>query len=416
MVTSSENEGEIHDALIKVSKMLGAVSKDFKDKLKNKMKPSPVVCEKWIHRGMEMEDQVKVLVANYNQRKEGSVIPLCLFLEFKKMMMGMCEEVIDLMKQSNQMKALIEQLPEHVVQKKGPDVKRFKTLNKALEDILVLLEKENVKGIRIKGMMGIGKTNILLNLNNHEEVAHKFDIVIWLTVSKEHTSKNLSNELLQQATVQRLKLKMKGNSTVDEVARRISMKLEGKRYLLLLDDVKKDLKLSDIGIPDCNNGSKIVLTTSWGHVCSSLVQEVIKVNELPEEDAWLMFQDILGFENLDDDQKIAPLAWRVCRECYGLPLLIDKVANTFKWKKSKLSWLNGLNSWRKWPNKHCQGIKEVYELLKFCYDDLDDDQEKKCFLYSAIYPEDSDIYVDSLLEGWAAESLLDNDDKQNRAS
>ncbi|KAI8028400.1 putative disease resistance protein [Camellia lanceoleosa] len=52
----------------------------------------------------------------------------------------------------------------------------------------------------------------------------------------------------------------------------------------------------------------------------------------------------------------------------------------------------------------------MYKLLKFCYDVLDDGTYKKCFLYGALYPEDSDINTDYLLECWAAKDLLGNDD------
>ncbi|KAI8025092.1 putative disease resistance protein [Camellia lanceoleosa] len=50
---------------------------------------------------------------------------------------------------------------------------------------------------------------------------------------------------------------------------------------------------------------------------------------------------------------------------------------------------------------------ELYELLKqFCYDNLDDDQYKKCFLYVALYPEDTDINKNDLLGCWEANNLL----------
>ncbi|CAL5329792.1 unnamed protein product [Camellia sinensis] len=69
-----------------------------------------------------------------------------------------------------------------------------------------------------------------------------------------------------------------------------------------------------------------------------------------------------------------------------------------------------------WPEKECQGIREMYKLLKFCYDDLDEDRQKKCFLYGALYPEDIDINTNSLLECWAAEDLLGNDHGKTKTS
>lgn len=284
--------------------------------------------------------------------------------------------------ESNQIrdKLLVDQPPEPVVKMRAPDIKKFETLQKSLEQVLGLLRNDKVKGIKIHGAVGIGKTTIMLNLNNDDEVAKMFDIVIWVKVSTEGSKENLSREHLQQAVLRRLRLNIKGTKCADEVAHGISEELKDKKYLLLMDDVKQDLNLYKMGFPDGKNGSKIVLTTRLGHICSSLVNRVIKVTNLSADEAWEMFQDVLECPKLIENPKIGPLAWRVCNDCGGLPLLIEKVANTFKVKNSESLWSDGLNSWQMWPQEECQGIREMFNMLKFCYDDLDDAQKKLCTL------------------------------------
>ncbi|KAI8025232.1 hypothetical protein LOK49_LG02G02623 [Camellia lanceoleosa] len=56
-----------------------------------------------------------------------------------------------------------------------------------------------------------------------------------------------------------MEIKMEGDSNADKVARRIFKELKGKKYFLLLDDVKEDLNLNEIGIPESNNGCKILI-------------------------------------------------------------------------------------------------------------------------------------------------------------
>ncbi|KAF5951434.1 hypothetical protein HYC85_009378 [Camellia sinensis] len=298
-------------------------------------------------------------------------------------MKKMYKRVINLRDEVDQIreKILVNRPPETVKNMRAQDIKKIETLQKSLEQILDLLKGNKVKGIRIHGPLGIGKTTIMLNLNNHEQVAKMFDIVIWLKVSKEGSKENLSRKCLQLDIVQRLQLKMGDTSNADEVSQRILMELKDKNYLLLLDDVEDDINLYEIRIPYSNNRSKIVLTTRLHHVCSSMVKKEIKVTYLSIDEAWKMFQDVLGSPKLVENPEIGPLAWLVCRECGGLPLLIEKVANTFKLKNDMYLWSEGLNSWRMWPEKECQGIREMYKLLKFCYDDLDEDRQKKCFLY-----------------------------------
>ncbi|GMP39489.1 hypothetical protein CsSME_00010303 [Camellia sinensis var. sinensis] len=330
---------EIHDALNAAVRALDSIRKDFMNEVeRNKMKAPSETYMEWINRAAEIEKQVKFSVDEYGKHSKGeSCFWFISSSYFKEEMMKMYKKVTNLLNESNQIgdKILVDQPPELVVQRRGPDISKFETLRKPLEQILDLLEKDNVKGIRIHETVGIGKTTIMLNLNNHEQVAKKFDIVIWLTVSKEGSKKNLSREHLQQAIVQRMEIKMAGASNADKVARRIFKELKGKKYLLLLDDVKEDLNLNEIGIPESNNGCKIVLTTRLRPVCSSMVDRVIKVTYLSLDEAWMMLQDVLGSPKIIANQKIRKLAWRVCKECSGLPLLIEKVANTFRLKNTE---------------------------------------------------------------------------------
>ncbi|XP_028101567.1 probable disease resistance protein At5g63020 [Camellia sinensis] len=295
--------------------------------------------------------------------------------------------------------------PERVVK----DISSFKTLLEPLKETLVLLERDKIKRICIHGTVGIGKTTIMCNLYYREQVAKKFDIVIWLKVSKVESKENLSKEHLQQDIVQRLKLNIRDTRNTQEVAKKISMELEHKSYLLLLDDVKAYLDLSEIGIPESNNRSKIVLTTRQLNACAKMVDMAIQVKCLTRAEAWKMFQDVLRPTELLEDTKKKRVAEKLCKDCGGLPLVIKNVANTCKWKAKEDLWVDGLNSWRGWVKRECQGIRQLYELLKqFCYDNLDDDQCKNCFLYFALYPEDTDINKNGLLECWEANNLLFN--------
>ena len=69
-----------------------------------------------------------------------------------------------------------------------------------------------------------------------------------------------------------------------------------------------------------------------------------------------------------------------------MPLLIDRVARTFRKKEKNVSlWRDGLNNLQRWENT--QGMDEVLEFLRFCYDNLVT-QRKFGFLYGALYPEE----------------------------
>ena len=99
----------------------------------------------------------------------------------------------------------------------------------------------------------------------------------------------------------------------------------------------------------------------------------------------------------------------MARECGGLPLVIEMVARTFLKNKVQIDsgisrWRDGLKRLQRWED--IKGLNQVIESLKFCYDYLDSDTTKACYLYCALFPGEHDINVDYLLECWNAEGFV----------
>ncbi|KAJ7967967.1 Disease resistance protein [Quillaja saponaria] len=84
-------------------------------------------------------------------------------------------------------------------------IKGFPTLQSSLENILDSLNERETRLVGVCGMMGVGKTTILLNLNNNQKIANLFDIVILVRVSAVQSS-----YCLQQAIANRLMLDVGG--------------------------------------------------------------------------------------------------------------------------------------------------------------------------------------------------------------
>ena len=176
-----------------------------------------------------------------------------------------------------------------------------------------------------------------------------------------------------------------GITDPNEIAQQICRELKSKRCLLLLDEVWEFLDLPLIGMFESEKDSKAVLATRCYHVCFDMKIDLeINVQRLSEVDAWKMFKVKVGRNvNLPG---IEPIAKLVASECAGNPLLIDKVASNFRRKDYFHQWSDGLSNFQR---RLCiQGIDELIEHLKFCYEDLDDEVKKDYFLYVAIYPED----------------------------
>ncbi|KAF5951964.1 hypothetical protein HYC85_009908 [Camellia sinensis] len=109
-----------------------------------------------------------------------------------------------------------------------------------------------------------------------------------------------------------------------------------------------------------------------------------------------MFKIVANCPKFEDDREA-----EAC--CGGLPLLINIIASVFQKKDLKL-WSEGLKSLERFSEK---GQHELRNVIKFCYDDLEDIQ-RKCLIYGVLYPEEEDIYIDRLLECWEVENFLGN--------
>ncbi|XP_058006609.1 probable disease resistance protein At5g63020 [Hevea brasiliensis] len=268
-------------------------------------------------------------------------------------------------------------------------------------------------------MVGVGKSAILQNLNNNEQIAKMFDIVIFVALTDEGNEEELQHakiklkcakQKLQCEIAQRLKLNVEGLTDTKRIASRIFEELECKRYLLLLDGVWESFNLDDIGIYENEKDSKVVLASRYRDVCMGMcADDIVRVESLSEVDARKLFLEKLGRHiNLSDFDPVIPL---VIRECANLPLVIDIVAKTFR-KKDRISlWWAGLKRLQKWPNINDQAMDEVLDRLRFCYEELGKEDKKVCFLYVALFTEGCNVYMDYLLECWRAEGFIRDADE-----
>ena len=149
-----------------------------------------------------------------------------------------------------------------------------------------LTEGSNIRIIGIFGMGGVGKTSLLQTINNSLKVRNSFDVIIWVTVSKDLDILNL-----QDCIAKRLKLQnFPDKSSFEERKHMLSSYLKNKKFLLLLDDLWESFELQSLGMSLNDRGSKIVLSTRSKVVCTEMrVDEMIGVEPLLEDQGWKLF-------------------------------------------------------------------------------------------------------------------------------
>ncbi|KAJ0516624.1 putative P-loop containing nucleoside triphosphate hydrolase, leucine-rich repeat domain superfamily [Helianthus annuus] len=272
-----------------------------------------------------------------------------------------------------------------------------------MKRLLEILNKDDNRRIAVWGEGGIGKTALIMNLNNELCISstNSFDLVIWVQVSR---SSDLST--IQSQIAKRIHLKVEAGDTTNSIASRILQRLRLRRkILLILDDVWEKIDLDAVGIPSREPFCKILLTTRSRDVCRHMAVDFsFQVNLMSEEDSWNLFAESVGAVVHSDG--IESLARKMAASCHGLPLAIKTLGNSMRDVSQVELWENACLRWQSSSPLFNNINQEVYQHLALSYHSLPSKDLKQCFLYCSLYPESVSINVGELIQCWVSDGLI----------
>ncbi|XP_028765007.1 probable disease resistance protein At1g15890 [Neltuma alba] len=364
----------------------------------NIQKDTSSVYQYWTKRASDVRKDVTSLNEEYEKVRKKKLK----FLsggDLKEKIKTALKEVIEILEKCP--KEIIVKLPEWVIEEPGvPSIAEYPTLQKAFQDILTLLQNNGERCVALHGGKGVGKTTIMQNLNNHFYNSNNklFDMVIFIKLPSDKQTEDLH---ILQKIADRIKVNKEGDEC--EVARKIQRVLEDKRYLLILDGVRRAPNgiWEKLDISAHKKDSKMVITTyfplAWN---SKYVDSKVVLERLPPEEAQVMFRDFFG-------KALPPGAEWVCdRLCSCLPLLIASIAKSFIYQESPPDWERVLNECTPWSQVGVDGLDELCSTLQISYQQLGDRSKQKCFLYASLYPANSKISTDYFLECCIVQGFL----------
>ncbi|XP_059651889.1 putative disease resistance protein RGA4 [Cornus florida] len=278
----------------------------------------------------------------------------------------------------------------------GRDVDKTKIVELLLDSNV----HDNVSVVAIVGIGGLGKTTLAQFVYNDEEVTKYFELKKWVCVSDPFDVKLIVQKVIGSEAQKDLGL--------DELQNLTRAKVDGKKYLLVLDDVWNEdphnwLKLINL-LKGGSRGSKILITTR-----TELVAKVTRANStyilkgLSKEESSSLFNK-MAFKQGEESKNPCRVTMgeEIVQKCKGVPLAIIGIGSLLYFKDTDAEWLL-------FKNNDLAKIAEVEDvilpILKLSYDYLPSNL-KGCFAFCSLYLKDQKIDKQELIHFWIANGFI----------
>ncbi|XP_075479694.1 putative late blight resistance protein homolog R1A-3 [Primulina tabacum] len=275
------------------------------------------------------------------------------------------------------------------------------------EDLIQIMEtltgdESNLQILSIVGMGGIGKTTLAKNVLENPLIVNHFDLHSWVTISQQYSVHKILLSLLKEIGVEEI-----AQEHDDELGLSLHKSLFHRRYFIVMDDIWSIQVWDDIKrfFPDNNNGSRVMITTRLLNVADNFRScTPHQLHCLDKDQSWALFCDkVFGIESCCPPE-LEEVGKTIVRNCGGLPLAIVAISGLLaKSSKTVEYWEYVANDTKAALTIGGDGL--CFEILSLSYKHLPV-RLKPCFLYMAIFPEDCEISISTLVKIWVAEGIL----------
>ncbi|PWZ19404.1 putative disease resistance protein RGA3 [Zea mays] len=258
----------------------------------------------------------------------------------------------------------------------------------------------NLSIIPIVGMGGLGKTTLTQLIYNDERVKEHFQLRVWLCVSENFDEMKLTKETIESVASGFSSATTNMNLLQED----LSKKLQGKRFLLVLDDVwNEDPEKWDryrCALLSGGKGSRIIITTrnkNVGILMGGMTPYHLK--QLSNDDCWQLFKK---HAFVDGDSSSHPeleiIGKDIVKKLKGLPLAAKAVSSLLCTRDAEEDWKNILKSeiWELPSDKN-----NILPALRLSYSHLPATL-KRCFAFCSVFPKDYVFEKTRLVQIWMA--------------
>ncbi|AES68809.2 NBS-LRR type disease resistance protein [Medicago truncatula] len=257
----------------------------------------------------------------------------------------------------------------------------------------------NVSIIPIVGIGGLGKTALAQLVYNDNDVQGHFELKMWVHVSDEFDIKKISRDIIGDEK----------NGQMEQVQQQLRNKIEGKKFLLVLDDVWNEdhelwLKLKSMFM-DGGKGSMIIVTTRSQTVAKITgTHPPLFLKGLDSQKSQELFSRVAFCELKEqNDLELLAIGMDIVKKCAGVPLAIRTIGSLlFARNLGRSDWLYFKDAEFSKIDQHKD---KIFAILKLSYDHLPSFL-KKCFAYCSLFPKGFMFEKKTLIQLWVAEGFI----------
>ncbi|AES98740.1 putative P-loop containing nucleoside triphosphate hydrolase, leucine-rich repeat domain, L [Medicago truncatula] len=260
----------------------------------------------------------------------------------------------------------------------------------------------------IVGLGGIGKTTLVQLIYNDVRVSRNFDKKFWVCVSETFSVKRILCCIIESITLEKCP-----DFELDVLERKLQGLLQGKIYLLILDDVWNQNEQLESGLTQdrwdrlksvlsCGSkGSSILLSTRDEVVATIMgTWETHRLSGLSDSDCWLLFKQH-AFRRYKEHTKFVEIGKEIAKKCNGLPLAAKALGGLMSSRNEENEWLDIKDS-ELWALPQENSILPALRLSYFYLSPT----LKQCFSFCAIFPKDREILKEELIRLWMANGFI----------
>ncbi|MED6170792.1 hypothetical protein PIB30_034593 [Stylosanthes scabra] len=261
--------------------------------------------------------------------------------------------------------------------------------------------------IAIVGVGGLGKTALAQLIYNDAVVKELFKKMMWVCVSEDFEIKSILKKMLKSLGVK----EALNGFELDQLQKKLHEELNGQKYMLVLDDIwnENSLKWDELRkylMCGCD-GSKILVTT-----CSEEVAKIMGIDKpyvlggLTQEESWILLKKVAFGDDVSRvSQVVESIGESIAEKCAGVPLATKTMGGLLRSNHEEAEWRRILDGdfWRLCEQKE----RSIMPVLKLSYQNLPPEL-RQCFVYGCLYPKDSIIHSDELIQLWMAQGFLES--------